>query len=79
MAVQQAMLEAAGVPGAVVVVQPALAFQAPVHQLAAIARAVRQARIGREQRFAPPQAASRMTRAEQSERDLAGRSMRRSR
>ena len=52
MAVQQAMLEAAGVPGAVVVVQPALAFQAPVHQLAAIARAVRQARIGREQRFA---------------------------
>ena len=51
MAVQQAMLEAAGVPGAVVVVQPALAFQAPSTSSPRW-RAVRQARIGREQRFA---------------------------
>lgn len=51
-AVPLAFVELPGVPAAIGVVDAPLALQQPVHQVAAIAAAVGQARVGRQRRFA---------------------------
>ncbi|MCY1312752.1 hypothetical protein D9M70_632010 [compost metagenome] len=52
LAAEQALVELAAIPGAVVVVQAAFALQTAVDQLATVTRTIRQAGVRRGQRFA---------------------------